>query len=82
MYNAYEDNTKMINHQLEERRAQLARTYGDGQSDAAAIRLMIARTAGFLGDGLHKISKTLGSGNTEQRRQEPQALRVRTDNGS
>ncbi len=79
MNNVYEYDTKMINHQFEERRLQLARTYADGQSDSAAIRLMLARSAGSLGDALLKISEVLGAGRVNERHQD---LRVRTDNGT
>lgn len=80
MYFAFEDDTKIVKQLYEERRGQLARTYADGQTDAAGIRLMIAKTVGYLGDKLFRASRSLRSSNVEQH-QELQPLRVRTDNG-
>jgi len=81
MYFAFEDDSKLVKQLYEERREQLARTYADGQADAVGVRLMLAKSVGYLGNRLLRASQSLRSSNVEQQRQELQLLRVRMDNG-
>ena len=82
MYNAYEDDTRMIRQAHEERRIQLARTYANGQVDTAAVRLMIAKQVSALGNLLIRMGQAFDSSTLHQQSQELQPLRVRADNGN
>lgn len=80
MYYAYDYDQKVMNQLHEERRTQLARTYADGEADALALRIFVAKSVSALGEMLHRGGQALLTSSAQRREQQLQAIRVHGNN--